>query len=166
MATLIAIPVLGILAILQAALVSRLPLLHGTADVLLLMIVAWALHKRVDTAWQWCIIGGLMMNIISAVPLGVPLIGYSLSTALALALRRRVWQVPLLAMFLVTFLGTLTTQGITLLALRVTGSPIPIPEALNLVILPAILLNLLFAVPAYALATELADWLYPEEIKV
>ncbi len=166
MATLIAIPVLGILAILQTALVSRLPLLHGTADVLLLMIVAWALHKRVNTAWQWCIIGGLMMNIISAVPLGVPLIGYSLSTALALALRRRVWQVPLLAMFLVTFLGTLITQGITLLALRLTGSPIPIPEALNLVILPAILLNLLFAVPAYALATELADWLYPEEIKV
>lgn len=166
MATLISIPVLGILAILQSGLISRLPLLYGTADLILLMIIAWALQKRVDTAWQWCIIGGLVVNIISAVPLGVPLIGYSLTTALALALRRRVWQVPVLAMLLVTFLGTLITQGITLLALRLTGSPIPVPEALNLVILPSFLLNLLFAVPAYALATELAGWLYPEEIKV
>jgi rod shape-determining protein MreD len=166
MATLIAIPVMAALAILQSGLISRLPLLHGTADLILLMIAAWALQKRVNTAWQWCIIGGLVVNIISAVPLGVPLAGYSLTTALALALRRRVWQVPVLAMLLVVFVGTLITQGLTLLVLRFFGSQIPVSEALNLVILPSLLLNLLLAVPFYALAGELANWLYPEEIKV
>lgn len=166
MATFIAIPVIGALAILQAGLISRLPLLHGTADLVLLMVVAWALQKRVETAWQWCIIGGLVVNIISAVPFGMPLLGYSLTTALALALRRRIWQVPILAMFLVTFVGTLITQGITLLALRITGVPIPVPAALNLVILPSVLLNLLLSVPIYFLAGELAGWLYPEEIKI
>jgi rod shape-determining protein MreD len=166
MATLIAIPMIGILAILQAGLISRLPMLHGTADLILLMIIAWALQKRVETAWQWCIIGGLVVNIISAVPFGMPLLGYSLTTAVALALRRHIWQVPILAMFLVAFLGTLITQGITLLSLRIGGVPIPIPEALNLVILPSVLLNLLFAIPMYFLAGELAGWLYPEEIKI
>jgi len=166
MATFIAIPVIGALAILQAGLISRLPLLHGTADLVLLMVVAWALQKRVETAWQWCIIGGLVVNIISAVPFGMPLLGYSLTTALALALHRRIWQVPILAMFLVTFVGTLITQGITILALRITGVPIPVPAALNLVILPSVLLNLLLSVPIYFLAGELAGWLYPEEIKI
>jgi hypothetical protein len=39
-------------------------------------------------------------------------------------------------------------------------------QALNIVTLPSILMNLLFAIPVYALVSELADWLYPEEIEV
>jgi hypothetical protein len=53
-----------------------------------------------------------------------------------------------------------------LASLRLSGSPIPVVEALNLVTLPSILLNLLFAVLIYALASELAGWLYREEIEV
>lgn len=166
MAVIIAIPILGGLAVLQTSILSRLPLLEGTPDLIMLAIIAWALQKRVQTAWQWSIIGGLVTNIYSAIPLGVPVIAYGLTTGLALILRRRVWQVPILAMFLLTFMGTLITQGISLFVLRVTGSPIPILAALNLVTLPSLLLNLLFAIPIYALINELAGWLYPEEIEV
>jgi rod shape-determining protein MreD len=166
MALLIAIPILGSLAILQSSVISRFTLLHGTADLVMLTIIAWALQKRVQTAWQWSIIGGLAMNITSAVPLGVPVISYAVTTGMALVLRRRVWQVPILAMFVVTFIGTLITQGITLFVLRLTGSNIDIMQALNIVTLPSILLNLLFAIPVYALVSELANWLYPEEIEV
>ena len=166
MATLIAIPIFVALAILQSSIVSRLPLLQGTTDLILLTIIAWALQKKVETAWQWCIIGGLVTNIVSAVPFGVPLLGYALTTSIALALRRRVWQVPILAMCLVTFLGTIITQGLALVSLRLNGSPIPVFVALNLVTLPSILLNLLFAILVYALVGELAGWLYREEIEV
>jgi rod shape-determining protein MreD len=166
MATLIAIPVLGVLAILQSSIVSRLPLLHGISDLIMLAIIAWTLQKKTQTAWQWCIIGGLIANITSAVPLGVPLVGYSIITGIALLLRRRVWQVPILAMFLVTLLGTLITQGITLFALRLAGSPIPVLESFNIIILPSMLLNMLLSIPVYALAGELARWLYPEELEV
>jgi rod shape-determining protein MreD len=166
MALLIAIPILGSLAILQSSMISRFTLLHGTADLVMLTLIAWALQKRVQTAWQWSIIGGLAMNITSAIPLGVPVISYAVTTGIALVLRRRVWQVPILAMFLVTFTGTLISQGITLLVLRLTGSNINIIQALNIVTLPSILMNLLFAIPVYALVSELADWLYPEEIEV
>lgn len=166
MAVLISIPVLGVLAILQSSLVSRLPLLQGIPDLIMLALIAWSLQKRVQTAWQWSIIGGLVVGVYSAVPFGVYLVGYGLTTGVALVLRRRVWQVPILAMFLVTFLGTLITQSITLLALRLSGSTIPLWDALNLVTLPSILLNLLFAIPIYAVINELAGWLYPEEIEV
>lgn len=166
MAVLVAIPVLGILAVLQSSLVSRLPLLHGTPDLIMLALITWSMQKKVQTAWQWSIIGGLMSGLYSAVPFGVYLTSYGLITALALVLRRRVWQVPILAVFLVAFLGTLVTHGITLLALRLTGSNIQPWEALNLVTLPSILLNLLFALPIYAVVNEIAGWLYPEEIEV
>jgi rod shape-determining protein MreD len=166
MTVLISIPVLGMLAILQSSLISRLPLLQGTPDLIMLALIAWSLQKRVQTAWQWSIIGGLVVSLFSAVPFGVYLVGYGLTTGLTLVLRRRVWQVPVLAMFLVSFLGTLITQGITLLVLRLTGSSIQLLDALNLITLPSILMNLLFAVPIYAGISELAGWLYPEEIEV
>jgi rod shape-determining protein MreD len=166
MATFIALPILGILLILQSAIVSRIPLLHGTADLVLLAIIAWALQKRVATAWQWSIIGGLLVTIVSALPLGAALIGYPLAVTFALILRQRVWQVPILAMFISTFVGTLVMHIISLVALRLVGTTLPLREALNLITLPSVLLNLLLAIPVYALIGDLANWLYPEELEV
>lgn len=166
MPTLIALPILAVLLILQTALVSRIPLLNGTTDLVLLAILAWALQKRVSTAWHWCIIGGLLVNLVSSVPLGVPLVGYGLATGLALLLRQRVWQAPILAMFVATFAGTLTSLGINLVALLAVGYPLPVLDSFNLVILPSMLLNILLAVPAYALVGDLAGWLHPEPIEI
>lgn len=165
MTTLIAIPIMGVLMIIQSSIVSRMPLLEGTADLLLLAIISWALQKRVQTAWQWCIIGGLIFGLVSNLSFAVPVIGYSLATGLALYLRRRVWQTPILAMFVTTFFGTLITLGVALIALGLTGNPIPIPEAINLVILPSLLLNLIIGIPIYALIGDLAQWIYPEELE-
>jgi rod shape-determining protein MreD len=166
MATLIAIPIFSILLILQSAVISRIALLHGTADLLLLVVIAWALQKRVETAWHWSIIAGLMFSFVSALPIGVAMLGYLLVTGMTLLLRQRVWQVPILAMLVATFLGTLVTQGLALGALRLTGDPLPILQAFNLITLPSILLNLILAIPAYALLGDLAGWLYPEELEV
>jgi rod shape-determining protein MreD len=166
MATFISIPIFAALLVLQTAIISRIPLLHGTADLVLLVILAWALQKRVQTAWQWGIIGGLMVGIVTALPFGTSLICYLLAVAMALALRQRVWQVPILAMFVATFFGTLLTHVIAVLSLRFFGDQIPIGDAFSLVTLPSILLNLLLAIPAYALLSDLAHWLYPEELEV
>lgn len=166
MATFISLPIFVLLMVIQSSLLSRITLLYGTMDLTLLVVVGWALQKRVQTAWQWSIVGGLVFNLISAIPLGVPLLGYGLSTALALGLRRRVWQYPILAMFVTIFFGTIITHGVSVLALRLAGDPIPILEALNLITLPSLLLNLVLAAPAYAVMSDLAQRLYPEELEV
>jgi len=166
MATFISLPIFIILMVIQSSILSRITLLYGTMDLTLLVIIGWASQKRVQTAWQWSIVGGLVFNLVSAIPLGIPILGYGLSTALALGLRRRVWQYPLLAMFVTVFIGTLVTHGVSLLALRLAGDPIPVLEALNLITLPSLLLNLVLAAPAYALMSDLARRLYPEELEV
>ena len=68
MTTLLAFPILGILLVLQSAIFSQIPLLQGTTDLVLLALVAWSLQRRVRTAWQWGIIGGLLVGFVSAVP--------------------------------------------------------------------------------------------------
>jgi len=166
MATFIAIPILTGLMVLQSGIVSRIPLLRGTPDLLLLAIIAWALQKRVQTAWQWCIIGALLFTLVSALPLGTALVAYVLATGLALILRRQVWHMPLLAMLVAVLLGTFISHSVSVLSLRLAGDPIPFLEAFNLIVLPSALLNLILAIPAYAMIGDLANWLYPEEIEL
>ena len=117
MTTLLAIPILGILLVLQSAIFSQIPLLQGTTDLVLLALVAWSLQRRVRTAWQWGIIGGLLVGFVSAVPFFVYVVGYLLAVGFSLLLRQRIWQVPLLAMFIATFFGTLVIHLATLVAL-------------------------------------------------
>jgi rod shape-determining protein MreD len=166
MATLLSLPILGILVIVQSAVASRILLLHGTTDLVLLAVAAWALQPRVKTSWQWALVGGLLVSVPSALPLGVPLAGYLAVTGLAMAMRRRAWQYPLLAMILLSILGTIISLGAAWLVLRLTGVPLPFFESLWQVFLPSILLNLLLAIPMYVLAGDLAGWLYPQEIEI
>ncbi len=46
LSTLIGIPILGGLMILQTSLLSRFPLLEGTSDLVMLAVIAWALQKH------------------------------------------------------------------------------------------------------------------------
>jgi hypothetical protein len=163
MALLLAFPIVAFLAMLQVGVVSRLQLLYGCADIVMLAIIAWALHERVRTAWFWTLLAGGVISLVSALPFLTPLWGYLIVTALALVLRRRVWQTPFLAMLLVTFLGTLITLGLDWLALQFQTGAYPLLTSINLVVMPSALLNLIFAVPVYALVNDLADTLYPDQ---
>lgn len=166
MTTLLAFPILAILLVLQSAIFSQIPLLQGTSDLVLLALVAWSLQRRVRTAWQWGIIGALLVGFVSAVPFVVYIVGYLLTVGFSLLLRQRIWQVPLLAMFIATFFGTLVIHLATLMALRVSGTVLPIGASINLIILPSILLNLLLALPFFTLFSDLANFLYPEELEM
>jgi rod shape-determining protein MreD len=155
-----------VLLILQSVLVSRLPLLHGTADIILLVLVAWALQEKVKHAWGWALIAGLMVSLISAMPYFSPLIGYLLIVGIARFLQRHVWQMPILAMFVATVVGTLIQQALFYVVLQIHGTPLPLSESLSLIILPSALLNLLLSLPVYALVSDLANWVYPVEVQI
>lgn len=161
MRNLIAVPVIILAVILQSAVISKLTLLSGFGDLPMVMLAAWALQEEVDSAWHWAIATGLLVGFVSGLNLLIFVLGYVAVVALAKTLRMRVWQAPLLAMFSVTFLGTILMSLISMGFLQVTGVSIPLQDAFGLLMLPAVLLNLLLAVPAYAVMRDLARWAYP-----
>jgi rod shape-determining protein MreD len=161
MRNLIAVPVILLAVILQSAVFSRITLLSGFADLSLIMLAAWALQEEVESAWHWAAATGLLVGFVSGIPWMVPVIGYGIVVALAKMFQRRVWQAPLLAMFSVTFLGTIILNLLTLLVLQFLGVPLAIGDTLGLLILPTVLLNMLFAIPVYAVMRDLASWVYP-----
>lgn len=161
MRNLIAVPVIVLAVILQSSIVSRITLLSGYADLPLIMVSAWALQSRVDTAWHWAIATGTLVGFISGVPWVVPLAGYVAVVALAKVLQLRVWQAPLLAMFSISLLGTIVIDTLVFASIRFSGASISLQDAFGLQTLPRILLNLVLSIPVYAIMRDLAHWAYP-----
>jgi len=161
MRNLIAIPILFLAVILQSAVISRVYLLSGAADLPLIMLAAWALQDQVDSSWHWAVALGMLVGFVSAVPWYVPMFSYLVVVALAQSLQRRVWQAPLLAMFSVTFLGTVILNILTYVALRIGGVVMPVEDVLGLVVLPGVLLNLLLAIPVYTIMRDISRWVHP-----
>ena len=161
MRNLVAIPVIFLAVILQSAVISRVYLLSGIADLPLVMLAAWALQEEVESSWHWAAALGLMVGFVSAIPWYVPVVSYVIIVGLAQTLQRRVWQAPLLAMFSVTFLGTILLNILTYAVLRVGGASMPLEDVLGLLVLPGVLLNLLLAIPVYAIMRDLSRWVYP-----
>lgn len=161
MRNLIAVPVIFLAVILQSAVFSRVYLLSGIADLPLVMLAAWALQDGVDSAWHWALATGLLIGFISGISWVVPVAGYIVVVMLAYIFQRRVWQAPLLAMFSITFLGTITVSFLSIAVLQFSGAVLPIRDVLGLVMLPGVLLNMLLAIPVYAVMRDLARWVYP-----
>lgn len=163
---LLAFPILLITLMVQLAIASNLPLLRGTADLMIVVIIAWALQERVSSGWFWGLVGGGFVSLITAMPFFVPLVSYLLIVILVRILRRRVWQIPILVMFLSVILGTMIHHVLGILALLLNGTILPLHESFSFVTLPSILLNLILALPVYAMMTDLAKWVYPIEVEV
>jgi hypothetical protein len=161
MRNLIAVPVIVLAVILQSSIVSRVTLLSGIADLPMVMLAAWAMQDDVETAWHWAVATGILVGFISGLSWLVPVLGYLVVVALAQVLQRRVWQAPLLAMFSVTFLGTISLSIFSLVALRFSGIPLGVADVFGLLTLPSILLNMLLAIPVFAVMRDLARWVYP-----
>lgn len=163
MAVLMAFLVFIPLLVIQIGILSNLPLLQGYPDLILLAILAWSLRPEVRTAWQWGIIGGLLMILVSAMPVGVYLIAYLLVVSIAQLTRRMVWRLPFLTMLVMTIIGIFLTEGLSLVVLQLLGRDLPIRFFFGTIFIPSVLYNLILALPIYAVIGELARWVYPVE---
>jgi rod shape-determining protein MreD len=159
-----AIPVLGVAIILQTSIASRITLLSGSTDLVLLVIAAWSLQERVQSAWIWGIIAGLLVGMISGIPWYIYMFVYLSVGGMARILVRRIWQAPLLAMFAVTFIGTLELLTLMYVQRTLFDISLPFNEVFSQIVLPTVLLNLLVAIPIHAVIRDLAMWIFREKV--
>jgi rod shape-determining protein MreD len=162
MSVILSIPVLAFLSILQSAVVSRLPLNQGVADIMLVFLVAIALQKRVSTAWQWSIIGGMLIDFLSGLPFGIFTISYLIATALATLFRDRIWRFTFLIQLLVVLIGTLVSQVLSYLVLFLQGVNLELITVLRVIIMPTIILNFMLSLPVFILTRDILDQIYPQ----
>jgi hypothetical protein len=166
MSIFLALPVLGIALMIQTGIISRINLLSGSADLILAILVTWSLQERVKTSWYWAVAAGLMVGYVSGLPWYIPLAGYLLVVGVGRLMHRRVWQAPLLATFVVIFIGTFGMHLLTIGYLILMGGSFQFGDVISLIVLPSTLLNLLLVIPVYYLIKDLAHWVYPSEVNI
>jgi hypothetical protein len=149
-------------ALLQVTLMMRINLLQGSIDLVLLILIAWMLQPGNRASWLWGLPAGLMIGYASALPDYIPLIGYLLAAALCQLLQTRIWQLPILTLISATLMGTLAIHATTMIYLWLSAQPIDPLEALNLITIPSMLLNLILVLPINALIGEVNKILSPE----
>jgi cell shape-determining protein MreD len=162
MEIIIGIPIILFAAILQSAVISRVFLLSGTADLVLVILIAWSLNGKIKHVWPIATFAGAIIGLMSGLPFYLPFIFYGVTTFIARQFHNRIWQTPLLMTFAVTLAASLFQYIGTTLVLQFKGTPITFGEAFASVTLPSILLNLLWSIPIYWVMKELINRLHPE----
>ncbi len=162
MRSLIAFPVLFLVTILQSALFSRLSLLSGHADLMLIMLAIWSTHPRVTHAWEWALFGAMLIAFLSAFPWPLTFLLYLVPTAMGRTLRV-VLRSHMLSTLLVLFAGSILMGILGSGYLFTLRSTFPISDIFGQIVSPSLLLNILLTPPLFILITRLADWVYPGE---
>ncbi len=156
----IAIFTLAFATILQTTIFVEMKLLQGSADFVLLTLLGWILHERTEAHWQWGIVAGVFTGFASEIPIGVTVSGYLLVVLVIQFLHSKIWQAPMVILFVSIIVASILMMSLQAIYLIIVGVPLPILEALNLVILPSVILNMLFILPIYALMGELVKVVY------
>lgn len=159
---LISIPVMMTLSVLQMVAVSRINLLNGAADLILLFIAAWGVHEKARNVYLWAIVGGLFVSIISGMPFFTPMIPYLFTALLSRLLQARFWQSPIISMMIVVLGGTTFQHLFSIIVIQFTGVDIGWIESLSNVTMPSLLLNFFFLFPLYFLVNDFARWYFKE----
>ncbi len=151
---------------LQYGVFSRWTILSGSPDLVLLLVIALCLHQKHKRFWILILIMGGVVGFVSALPYFVPMIVYMAVYLMSVSLKERVWQTPLLGMFLLTFGATILDHFLSIAILFLQRIPFVFSEALVNVVLPAVFLNMFLAIPVHAIVRELSLWLYPQGAQV
>mgnify|MGYP000980223075 FL=1 len=144
---------------LQYGVFSRWMILSGSPDLVLLLVIALCLHQKQRWFWILILIMGGVVGFVSALPFFLPMIVYMAVYLVSLSLKQRVWQTPLLAMFLLTFSATIVVNFLSIAVLFVQRIPFVFSEALVRVVLPSVFLNMFLAILVHAIVRELSIWM-------
>ena len=161
--TIIGIPIFIIAGIIQVSIFGRISLLDGTADIVLLCMIAWSIIDRTRYSWILMLLGGLIMSYMSAMPMNGYLWMYCLIWMLIRFIKTKIWEMPLILMLFFTIIGTLIISGGTIGLLFIRGASINLSDALSQIIVPSLVMNLLLSIPVYAFLNDVVNTIYIRE---
>lgn len=149
----LSIPILAIAAILQASLLPFLTAGAGTPDFVFLLVLAWSINGTLRQNVIWAIVGGLLLDLLSIMPLGTTSLALIVIVALVSGLGERVYRVGPAWLLGLTLAGTLFLQGYKLVIIYIyrtigflpsdTGGLPDLLGEINTVVIPTMIYNLI-----------------------
>lgn len=145
----LSIPVLGLAIILQTTFIPQMRVFGGQPDLILLIVLAWSIHSRLEINVTWAFVGGAMSDFMSASPTGASIIGLLVLVFVIDRLKNQLFDVSFLVLVGMVLLGTLVQQFTFMGVLMFTGSTVRIVDQFFYVVVPSMAYNLVFIIPVY-----------------
>ena len=159
----VGLPILALAAFIQVGFFGQIRLMGGTSDLLMLCIIAWSINDRTKYSWILVVGAGLLMSYVSAMPMNGYMWMYFLIWLIIYFIKKRVWQMPVILMLFVTILGTLLISAATLGLLFLQNAFVNYLDALEQIIIPSLVMNLLLSIPVYAFLNDVINTIYINE---
>lgn len=163
---LIGIPTLAVLGVIQATVFAQVRVLDGAPDMILLAVVGWAITGHPRQAMNLGFIGGIFLDLMSGLPMGVSSLPLILSAYVVSIGEGRFWEVHFLMPLGAILAASIVYHGAGLGVLFALGRPPELTYALSRVVLPSVVLNILLTLPIAQIAQGLEARLYPPEVGI
>ena len=135
------IPLLVIVALLQATIVSHLTIWGVYPDLPLLVVVSWSLLRGVREGLVWGFIAGAAVDLFSGAPFGAATLGLLAASLLSGLGQAAVFRVHVALPLVVMFLATIVYDLVFLLVVRISGGTVDWLASLLRIILPSAAIN-------------------------
>ena len=124
---------------------------RGQLSLVMLVILCWSIRAELEDALVWAFVGGLMVDMLSILPLGATSAAFIIIVFAVNGIARQLFRVRLLFLVAAAPVATLFLTTYNLLALALLGSSYDIASVLRLILIPSMIYNLLAVLPVYAI---------------
>lgn len=159
-----AIPLLTILAVLQTAVFSRIPILGQVPQIPFLVALAWGLLRDLEEGVTWGFVGGLILDLFSAGPTGLTALVWMMGIILALFMAQGFPTSRVILPVVVAAVSTMVYLGLHMILLRLFGYQTTLATAAAL--LPLAALHAVLILPIYWLMYTVDRRLWPRRVQV
>lgn len=162
----LSVAVLGVSAALSASILPKFmgfaiallgdiaPLLadtRGQLSLVLLFVICWSLRADLTESLVWAVVGGIMLDLLSILPLGATSFLLVLLAVFVNSSARQLLRVRFLFLLLVTPAATALVMLYSLAWLTLLGNSYDFATVLRSLILPTMIFNLIAVIPIYGL---------------
>lgn len=134
---------------LQSSLAPYIRLFSGQPNLVLLIVIAWALDIDWREAFSWALIGGVLQDLMSIAPLGTSALPLIVAVFVAKQLDRQFEGLSILIYFFVAVVASLAAQVVLFVGLGLVGYPIDFVPTIRYFLLPTMAYQIALALPVY-----------------
>lgn len=145
----LSIPVLAVIVLVQSTIVPEIRFAGGMPDLVLLMVLSISMIVGLEQGLLWAIVGGVLQDLISAVPVGTTALALVGAVTVVHVLFGQIGPRRVLYPLAAIIGATMVAHAVTLGVLLVVGYAVPLGQTLRYVTLPSLVYNMLVLLPIY-----------------